>query len=69
MKSVGLSRRVYDKIRGIVDALGLGMVKIIPCSVRRIRGRILLWKRLWRSVNPDYHPPPGQLLEGRQERA
>eukprot|EP00434_Breviolum_minutum_P009058 symbB.v1.2.007974.t1/scaffold465.1/size200768/10 len=43
---------VYETLRNICKRLKLGMVQIVPCSVRKIRGRIALWKCLWRSVDP-----------------
>ena len=35
---------------------GLNSAQIVPCSVRKIRGRIALWKCLWR------HPWQGRVI-------
>jgi len=49
---------VYETLRNICKRLKLGMVQIVPCSVRKIRGRIALWKCLWRSVDPGLSEQP-----------
>ncbi|CAK9016635.1 unnamed protein product [Durusdinium trenchii] len=57
IKSEEAMETVFQTMRRISarmsEKLGIRRVKIIPCSVKRIRGRILLWRRLWRSVDPE----------------
>ncbi|CAE7242722.1 engB [Symbiodinium sp. CCMP2592] len=44
---------VYENLCKVVRRLRLGSAKIVPASVRSTTGRVLLWKRLWRSVDPE----------------
>ncbi|CAE6927755.1 engB [Symbiodinium natans] len=56
------AQTVYDNLRKVVRRLRLGKAKIVPASVRHTTGRVLLWKRLWRSVDPERDSRPARDL-------
>ncbi|CAE7877148.1 engB [Symbiodinium microadriaticum] len=59
---------VYENLCKVVRRLRLGSAKIVPASVRSTTGRVLLWKRLWRSVDPENSAHSSQDLSAlRQE--
>ncbi|CAE7566001.1 engB [Symbiodinium necroappetens] len=59
---------VYENLCKVVRRLRLGSAKIVPASVRSTTGRVLLWKRLWRSVDPENSTHSSQDLSAlRQE--
>ncbi|CAE8715956.1 unnamed protein product, partial [Polarella glacialis] len=62
-------RRVVQLISELISKYRL-KAQIIPSSVKSCRGRDILWKRLWKAVDPDeawrWQTAPNDLAEAKQ---